>query len=318
MKLLKTKIIVILYIIIFSYNCFALEILNVSFDSNRELLSTINKSFTTDYLADTGIKIDIKQSHGGSAKQAKSVIDGLKADIVNLATSYDIDIIAENNLIAKDWHLNFPYNSAPYYSLVVFLVRKDNPKNIRDWDDLSNQNIDILTPNPKTSGGGKWNYLAAFNYAKNKFDNVADINNFVQSIYKKVKIFDIAARSATINFTKRNIGDVLITSESEAKLAIKDLKSQFLIIYPSSSIKIEYPIAITTKTKNHELAKQYGNYFYSDKSAKIIKSYYFHPSLEQENIINNTKIHNINELGGWQKMQQEHFANNAIYDNIIK
>ena len=235
----------------------AKDFLNVSYDPTRELYDDFNKQFGAYWKKSTGQDVNFKQSHGGSGKQARAVIDGLKADVVTLALAADIDAIADKtNLISKDWQKKFPQNSTPYTSTIVFLVRKGNPKQIKDWNDLVKPGVDIITPNPKTSGGARWNYLGAWAYAKHKYGSDAKAQDFVRQIYKQTKVLDSGARGATTTFAERGIGDVLLAWENEAYLAVREQPGKFEIITPSLSILAEPPVAIVDKNVEvrHEVA----------------------------------------------------------------
>ncbi len=223
-------------------------LLNVSYDPTRELYADVNKAFAGKFQKDTGKTIEIKQSHGGSGRQARSVIDGLAADVVTLALAYDVDEIADRGLIAGDWQKRLPQNASPYTSTIVFLVRKGNPKRIKDWDDVAKPGIKVITPNPKTSGGARWNYLAAWGYALKKYGNEAKAKEFVKAIYANVPVLDTGARGSTITFVERGVGDVFISWENEAFLAINELgKDKFEIVVPSVSILAEPPVAVVDK-----------------------------------------------------------------------
>src|SRR5260370_6770967 len=224
------------------------KLLNVSYDPTRELYAALNKAFAAKFKADTGKTIEIRQSHGGSGKQARSVIDGLQADVVTLALAYDIDAIADRGQIAADWQKKLPDNAAPYTSTIVFLVRKSNPKGVKDWDDLAKPGIKIVTPNPKTSGGARWNYLAAWGVAIRKYGGEDKSLDFVRSIYKNVPVLDSGARGSTVTFVERNIGDVLLAWENEAYLALDEFgKDKFEIIAPSMSILAQPTVAVVDK-----------------------------------------------------------------------
>ena len=251
-----------------AFSVSAKDFLNVSYDPTRELYDNFNKEFSAYWKKTTGQDINYKQSHGGSGKQARAVIDGLGADVVTLALAADIDEIAERGLLPKDWQKKFPQNSTPYTSTIVFLVRKGNPKGIKDWGDLVKPGVDIITPNPKTSGGARWNYLAAWAWAKHqKGGNDAKAQDFVRQIYKQTKVLDSGARGATTTFAERGIGDVLLAWENEAHLAVREQPGKFEIITPSLSILAEPPVAIVEKNAkkdgNEHLAKAYLNYLYS-------------------------------------------------------
>jgi len=224
------------------------SLLNASYDPTRELYVALNKAFAAKYKAETGKTVEIRQSHGGSGKQARSVIDGLQADVVTLALAYDVDAIAQRGLLAADWQKKLPGNAAPYTSTIVFLVRKGNPKGIKDWDDVAKPGIKVITPNPKTSGGARWNYLAAWGYALKKYGSEDRARDFVRDIYKNVPVLDTGARGSTVTFVERNIGDVLLAWENEAYLALAEFgKDKFEIVTPSVSILAEPTVAIVDK-----------------------------------------------------------------------
>ncbi|MEG2431726.1 MAG: sulfate ABC transporter substrate-binding protein, partial [Acinetobacter sp.] len=260
----------------------AKDFLNVSYDPTRELYDNFNKEFSAYWKKTTGQEVNYKQSHGGSGKQARAVIDGLDADVVTLALAADIDEIAERGLLPKDWQKKFPQNSTPYTSTIVFLVRKGNPKGIKDWGDLVKPGVDIITPNPKTSGGARWNYLAAWAWAKHqKGGNDAKAQDFVRQIYKQTKVLDSGARGATTTFAERGIGDVLLAWENEAHLAVREQPGKFEIITPSLSILAEPPVAIVEKNAkkdgNEHLAKAYLNYLYSPAGQTVAAKNFYRP-----------------------------------------
>lgn len=327
------RILLTLSIFLISNIAFAIKdkntIFNVSFDTTRELYYDYNKIFKEYWLEKTGKEIKIYSSFGGSSKQARSVIDGLKADVVTFALSYDINAIVEKKgLIDSNWHSEFPNNSSPYLSTVVFLVRKGNPKNIQDWDDLIRDNIKVITPNPKSSGGARWNYMAIYSYAKEKYKSEDKIKNFIKGIFTNVPILDVSSRAATTTFVARDIGDIVISPESEAYLAIQKLGAdKFDIIYPSVSILSESPIAIVDKRVdkkgNRKLATAYLDYLYSDKAAEFFVKNHYRPS--NKKILNKyrdkfprIKLYSINQLGGWKKAQKDHFDSGALFDIIYK
>ncbi|MFT4718085.1 MAG: sulfate/thiosulfate-binding protein [Rickettsiales bacterium] len=302
-------------------------IFNVSFDTTRELYHDYNKLFKKHWLKKTGKEIKIYSSFGGSGKQARSVMDGLKADVITFALSYDINVIVnKKGLIDKDWQSEFPDNSSPYLSTVVFLVRKGNPKNIQDWDDLVREGIQVITPNPKSSGGARWNYMAIYSYAVTKYNNKKQIRSFIKGVFANVPILDISSRAATTTFVARDIGDVVISPESEAYLAIEKMGAdKFDIIYPSVSILSEPPIAIVDKRVdkkgNRELATEYLQYLYSDEAAEIFVENHYRPA--NKKILNRyrkkfkkIKLYSISKLGGWEKAQKEHFNSGALFDQI--
>ncbi|MDB2550830.1 sulfate ABC transporter substrate-binding protein, partial [Rickettsiales bacterium] len=304
-------------------------VFNVSFDTTRELYRDYNKLFKEYWLNKTGEEIKIYGSFGGSGKQARSVIDGLKADVVTLALNYDINAIAKKQgSIDKDWQKEFPNNSSAYLSTVVFLVRKGNPKNIKDWDDLIQEDIKVITPNPKSSGGARWNYMAIYSYAKTKYKNEEKVKDFIKKIFTNVPILDVTSRAATTTFVARDIGDIVISPESEAYLAIEKLGAdKFDIIYPSSSILVDSPIAIidkrVDKKGNREVATQYLQYLYSDEAAEIFVKNHYRPV--NKKILNKyrdkfprIKLYTIKQLGGWEKAQKEHFDAGALFDQIYR
>lgn len=313
-----------------SFSVAAKDFLNVSYDPTRELYDDVNKQFGKYWESRTGQKINFKQSHGGSGKQARAVIDGLDADVVTLALAADIDVIAEKaKLLPTDWQKKLPQNSTPYTSTIVFLVRKGNPKGIKDWGDLVKPDVGIITPNPKTSGGARWNYLAAWAWAKNQpGGNDAKAQEFVQKIYKNTKVLDSGARGSTTTFAERGIGDVLLAWENEAHLAIREQPGKFEIVTPSLSILAEPPVAIVEKNAvkkgNQYLAKGYLNYLYSPAGQEIAARNFYRPrnaeTLEKyKNTFKPLKLVTIDqEFGGWTKVQATHFENGGVFDQIVK
>lgn len=304
-------------------------LLNVSYDPTRELYADFNKAFTAHWKAKTGNNATVKQSHGGAGKQARAVIDGLQADVVTLALAYDIDEIhAKAKLIPKDWQTRLPNNSAPYTSTIVLLVRKGNPKNIKDWDDLAKPGITVITPNPKTSGGARWNYLAAWGYElKRNGGDQQKAKEFVKKIYANAPVLDSGARGSTITFVERGIGDVFISWENEAFLALKELgPDKFEIVVPSVSILAEPPVTIVDKVvdkrKTREVAQAYLEYLYSDEGQEIAAKHYYRPTnpkfIEKyAHQFPKVNLFNIDEVfGGWQKAQKEHFADGGTFDQI--
>ncbi|NOU63569.1 sulfate ABC transporter substrate-binding protein [Paenibacillus sp. LMG 31461] len=305
------------------------ELLNVSYDPTRELYEAYNKSFTKYYEEKTGNKVTIKQSHGGSGKQARSVIDGIKADVVTLALSADIDPLEKEGLIQPGWQQEFKLNSAPYTSTIVLLVRKGNPKGIKDWDDLVKPGTEVITPNPKTSGGARWNYVAAWAYSLGKGNDEAQTKAFVGNIYKNVKVLGTGARDSTITFVEQGIGDVLIAWENEALLSVKSEPNKYEIIYPSISILAEPPVAIVDKVADsrgtQEVAKAYLDYLYSDEGQTIAAENFYRPTSEAiakkyESKFPKLKLVTINDApyGGWAKVQTAHFNDGGIFDQIYK
>jgi len=306
-----------------------LKLLNVSYDPTRELYQDFNQAFTKYWGAKTGDKVTINQSHGGSGKQARSVIDGLQADVVTLALGYDIDAIAEKGkLLPTDWQKRLPNNSSPYTSTVLFLVRKGNPKGIKEWDDLVKPGVTIVTPNPKTSGGARWNYLAAWGYALKKNNNdETKAREFVAALFKHVKVQDTGARAATTTFVRSGIGDVLIAWENEAILSIKELgKNDFEMVTPSISILAEPPVAWVDKVVNRHgtrtVAEEYLKYLYTPEGQEIAAKHYYRPRSEAvfqkySKTFPEVKLFTIDEVfGGWQKAQKTHFSEGGVFDQI--
>jgi sulfate transport system substrate-binding protein len=306
-------------------------LLNVSYDPTRELYQDFNAAFSKYWKEKTGDSVTIQQSHGGSGKQARSVIDGLEADVVTLALAYDIDAIAEKaRLLPTDWQKRLPNNSAPYTSTIVFLVRKGNPKGIKDWDDLIEAGVSVITPNPKTSGGARWNYLAAWGYALKKHSNdEARARDFVTRLYKNVPVLDTGARGATTTFSQRGIGDVLVGWENEALLAIKEFGAdKFEIVVPSVSILAEPPVAVVDKVArkrgNEPVAKAYLEYLYSDQGQDIAGKNFYRPRVEKaaakySAVFPKLSLFTIDEVfGGWQKAQKAHFNEDGLFDKIYQ
>ncbi len=302
--------------------------LNVSYDPTREFYQEYNTKFGEFWKKGTGQEIDFKQSHGGSGKQARAVATGLEADVVTLALANDIDEIVNAGLIDKNWQKEFPNNSAPYTSTIVFLVKKGNPKNIKDWNDLTKSGVEIITPNPKTGGAPRWIYLSAWGYAlKQPGGNDAKARELVKKLYKNVKVLDSGARGSLTTFAERGIGDVLLSWENEALLATQGLgKDKYDIVYPSISILAEPSVAIVDKTVdkngNRNLAKGYLNYLYSPQGQELAAKYNFRPRNAQVAAKYSHKFPKQNTFtidkvfGGWAKAQKTHFANGAIYDQI--
>lgn len=304
-------------------------LLNVSYDPTRELYQDFNAAFAKYWEAKTGDKVTVKQSHGGAAKQARAVIDGLQADVVTLALAYDIDAIHERaKLIPKDWQSRLPHNSSPYTSTIVFLVRKGNPKKIKDWDDLVKPGVSVITPNPKTSGGARWNYLAAWGYALKQYGNdEAKARDFVTRLYKNVPVLDSGARGSTTTFVERGIGDVFISWENEAFLAVKELGvGKVEIIVPSLSILAEPPVTVVDKFadkhKTRAVAQAYLEYLYSEEGQDIAGKHFYRPRLESAaakyaSQFPNVNLFTIDEVfGGWQKAQKTHFEDGGVFDKI--
>lgn len=307
-----------------------ISLLNVSYDPTRELYVEFNKAFAAHWKDKTGDTVTIKQSHGGAGKQARAVIDGLEADVVTLALAYDIDAIAEKTgKLPKDWQKRLPHNSAPYTSTIVFLVRKGNPKEIKDWGDLIRPGVEVITPNPKTSGGARWNYLAAWAYAlKQPGGNEDKARDFVSALYKNVPVLDSGARGSTNTFVQRGLGDVLLAWENEAFLAVNELgPDKFDIVVPSISILAEPPVTVVDgNAKKHgtlEVSKAYLEYLYSPVGQKLAARHYYRPAeadhadpkdLERFPDVNRVTVDNI--FGGWQNAQKTHFADGGFFDQI--
>jgi len=329
-----------------SENSLSLQFLNVSYDPTREFYKEFNEIFRIHWLKKTGENIIINQSHGGSGKQARSVIDGLKADVVTLALAYDIDAIAENtDLIRENWQERLPNNSCPYTSTIVFLVRKGNPKNIKDWDDIIKPGVEIITPNPKTSGGARWNYLAAWGYILQKelgelnentirlddprfTDAEQKAKNFVRELFSHVPVLDAGARGSTNTFVQRGIGDVLLSWENEAFLAINELGPEnFEIILPSVSILAEPPVTVidgnAEKNGTTKAAKEYLKFLYSPEGQRLAAKHFYRPIYaEYADSADVQKFPEVNmftiqdAFGGWKKAQKNHFNDGGIFDDI--
>jgi sulfate/thiosulfate transport system substrate-binding protein len=303
-------------------------LLNVSYDPTRELYQDYNAAFAKYWKAKAGEGLMVRQSHGGSGKQARAVIDGLDADVVTLALAYDIDAIAQKGLVPADWQRRLAHNSSPYTSTIVFLVRKGNPKAIRDWSDIVQTGVDVVTPNPKTSGGARWNYLAAWGYAlKKPGGNDAKAREFVASLYRNVQVLDSGARGSTTTFVERGIGDVLIAWENEAYLAVKELgPDKFEIVTPSVSILAEPPVTIVDKVVDkrgtRKVAQAYLDYLYSPEGQEIAAKHYYRPrdtkvSAKYAKQFARVKLFTVKDVGGdWQKVQKTHFADGGLFDQI--
>ena len=306
-----------------------ITLLNVSYDPTRELYQDVNTAFAKEWKGKTGDNVKIKQSHGGSGKQARAVLDGLEADVVTLALAYDIDALAERKLLAADWQKRLEHNSSPYTSTIVFLVRKGNPKGIKDWNDLIKPGVSVITPNPKTSGGARWNHLAAWGYAlRQPGGNEAKAKEFLGKLYKNVPVLDSGARGATTTFVERGIGDVLIAWENEAYLAVKELgPTKFDIITPSISILAEPPVAVVDKVVDkrgtRKVAQAYLEYLYTDEAQDIIAKNYYRPAspkAAQKYASQFAKVNlfTIEQVGGWTAAQKAHFADGGIFDQIYQ
>ncbi len=308
-----------------------IALLNVSYDPTRELYVDFNKAFAAHWQKKTGDRVTVKQSHGGSGKQARSVIDGLDADVVTLALAYDVDELhSKAKLIPADWQKRLPHNASPYTSTIVFLVRKGNPKGIKDWDDLVKPGVAVITPNPKTSGGARWNYLAAWGYAlKKNGGDQAKAEKFVADLYKNVPVLDSGARGSLTTFTERGVGDVFLSWENEAFLAVKELgPDKFDIVVPSLSILAEPPVAVVDKNVDRKgtraVAQAYLEYLYTPEGQELAAQHYYRPR-DQKVAAKHAKTFNlkvnlftIDEVfGGWTKAQKEHFNDGGLYDKII-
>jgi sulfate/thiosulfate transport system substrate-binding protein len=306
-----------------------ITLLNVSYDPTRELYTDFNKAFAAAYQKETGKSVEIRQSHGGSGAQARAVIDGLQADVVTLALAYDIDAIAAKGLTGADWQKRLPQNASPYTSTIVFLVRKGNPKGIKDWDDLVKPGIDVITPNPKTSGGARWNYLAAWGFAQKTYGSAEKAKQFVADLYKNVPVLDTGARGATVTFVERGVGDVLLAWENEAYLALREFGAdKFEIVAPKLSILAEPPVAVVDqvvdKKGTRAVAEAYLKYWYSREGQEIAARNSYRPrdieiAKEYEKSFAPVALFTIEDVfGGWSKAQKEHFAEGGIFDQIYK
>jgi sulfate/thiosulfate-binding protein len=305
-------------------------LLNVSYDPTRELYQEFNAAFAKQWQAGTGKSVEVQQSHGGSSKQGRAVLDGLEADVLTLALAYDIDAVAEGGLLAKDWQKRLPNNSSPYTSTIVFLVRKGNPKGVKDWNDLVKPGVQVITPNPKTSGGARWNYLAAWAYAlKQPGGDDAKAKAFVTRLFKNVPVLDSGARGSTTTFVQRGIGDVLLAWENEAFLSIKELGSDKVeIVVPSLSILAEPPVAVVDKVAEKKgtraVAQAYLEYLYTVEGQEIAARNYYRPRLDSVARKHASTFPKVNLItiddvfGGWQKAQKTHFADGGVFDQIFE
>lgn len=306
-----------------------ITLLNVSYDPTRELYQDVNKAFAAQWKAKTGDNVLVKQSHGGSGKQARSVIDGLEADVVTLALAYDIDEVADKGrLLPREWQQRLPHRSAPYTSTIVFLVRKGNPKGIKDWDDLAKPGIGVITPNPKTSGGARWNYLAAWGFAKQKYGSDAKAAEFVGKVLANVPVLDTGARGSTTTFVERGLGDVLLAWENEALLALKELgPDKFDIVAPSVSILAEPPVAVVDKVVDKRgtraVAQAYLEFLYTPQGQELAGQNYYRPVDEKAAAkfagqFPKVKLFTVDAaFGGWAKAQKEHFADGGSFDRLF-
>jgi len=306
----------------------ALTLLNVSYDPTRELYTEFNAAFAKYWKTKTGQELSIKQSHGGSGKQARAIIDGLDADVATLALAGDTDAIVKNGAwIASGWQKRLPHNASPYTSTIVLVVREGNPKGIKDWDDLIRPDIKVITPNPKTSGGARWNYLAAWEFAKRKYGSDAKAKEFVVKLYGNVPILDTGARGSTITFAQRAQGDVLIAWENEAFLLEKEFSAKFDVVVPSVSILAEPAVAVVDKNADRKgtrvVAEEYLKYLYSEEGQDIAGKNFYRPAVSEKakakyaNQFPKIKLFTIDEaFGGWEKADKEHFAEGASFDQI--
>ena len=304
------------------------KLLNVSYDPTRELYQQVNAAFATDWKKKTGQDVVIDLSNGGSGKQARAVIDGLEADVVTLGLGYDIDALADRGLVAQDWQARFPNHSSPYTSTIIFLVRKGNPKNIKDWPDVIRPDVQVITPNPKTSGGGRWAYLAAWGYAYRKNgNNESKAKEFVAALYKNVPVLDSGARGSTTTFVQREIGDVLLAWENEAHLALKEFGSdKFEIVAPSESILAEPPVAVVDKVaarkRTAAVAKAYLSFLYTDAGQEIIAENFYRSFnktvlAKHASQFGKANLFTFESLfGNWRQTQAKHFADGGIFDQI--
>lgn len=306
------------------------ELLNVSYDPTRELYNDFNQEFIEHWEEETGETISIQQSHGGSGSQARSIVDGLDADVATLALAYDIDQLQESrDLIPENWQDRLDNNSTPYTSTIVFLVRKDNPKNIKDWDDLIQDDVEVITPNPKTSGGARWNYLAAWGYAEEEYGSDEEAQQFVGDLYQNVSVLDSGARGSTTTFVEREIGDVLLAWENEAYLAINELgEDELEIVNPSTSILAEPPVTVVDEVVDRkgtrEVAEAYLEYLYTPTGQELAAKHYYRPRdedilAEYDDFFPDIDLFTIDEeFGGWDAAQEEHFADGGIFDQIYQ
>src|SRR3979409_979742 len=325
------RLVPIVAALLWAGSAFAADVtlLNVSYDPTRELYVDFNRAFAAAYQKETGKSVEIKQSHGGSGSQARAVIDGLQADVVTLALAYDVDAIAGKGLIPADWQKRLPLNSSPYTSTIVFLVRKGNPKGIKDWDDLIKSGVSVITPNPKTSGGARWNYLAAWGYALKKFGAADKAKQFVGDLYKNVPVLDTGARGSTVTFVERGVGDVLLAWENEAFLAQREFgKDKFEIVSPPLSILAEPPLSVVDagadKKGTGAVAEAYLRYWYSKEGQEIAARNSYRPrdpeiAREYEKSFAKVELFTIDEVfGGWARAQKEHFSEGGVFDQIYK
>jgi sulfate transport system substrate-binding protein len=302
---MKRLVLALSLIILSNFSLAKEQMLHVSFDVTRELFSDINSHFK--------LRAKIFQSHAGSGKQASSIMHGLNADVVTLALAYHVDLIADKGLIIKDWRKEFPNNSSPMSTKIVFLVRKSNPKEINDWIDLIKPGVKIIAGNPKTSGGALWNYIAAWIYASENFKSVEEKEKFIGDLYANVPILESSARSAAITFLKRKIGDVLITWESEARHIINNIDSSYQIVEPTVSVNVDIPIAVLIKSLNKELAHEYVNFLYSSLGQEIILKHYYVPAGKE---INDLSLRKVEDFINWKDFKNYHFGQNGLFEKF--
>ncbi|WP_275697986.1 sulfate ABC transporter substrate-binding protein [Ramlibacter paludis] len=305
-----------------------LQLLNVSYDPTRELYAEFNQAFAKYWKGKTGQDVSVRQSHGGSGKQARSIIDGLEADVATLALAGDTDaLVKHGNLLTPDWQKKLPHNASPYNSTIVLVVRAGNPKNIKDWDDLARPGVSVITPNPKTSGGARWNYLAAWEFAKRKYGGDAKAKEFVAKVYNNVPVLDTGARGSTITFAQRAQGDVLIAWENEAFLLEKEFGAKFDVVVPSISILAEPAVAVVDKVVDRKgtraIAEEYLKYLYSEEGQDIIGKNFYRPAASQKAQAKYAKqfpklnLFTIDQaFGGWAKADKEHFADGGSFDQV--
>lgn len=306
-----------------------ITLLNVSYDPTREFYAEFNQAFAASYQKETGKSVEVKQSHAGSGAQARAVIGGLQADVVTLALAYDVDAIAERGLIDAKWQQRLPQNAAPYTSTIVFLVRKGNPKGIKDWDDLIKPGVSVITPNPKTSGGARWNYLAAWAYAAKKYGSEDKVRDYLKALFKNVPVLDTGARGATVTFVERGTGDVLLAWENEAYLALKEFgPEKFQIVVPSLSILAEPPVAVVDKVVDkkgtRDVAEAYLKYLYSKGGQELAAKHFYRPrdpEVAAKHADSFAKVELITidgAFGGWSEAQKVHFGDGGTFDQIYQ